>query len=221
MKLYEDIPEDQRHLLTRIEIDELCTAELATLGYTRPKVPVFEAENDVDINTKTFFFVDGEGYSKDFNALFESAEDAKAFIALNPKKRDYVHNGGDVLYQAQAVCGLTISSVEMPTEADLLGVQPAKVEAAEARQRNATLRQEFETETKVCNDLVESVLTEWRDRIETERSRQALRDVFEEFVSLADGNQAVAAKFMLKRNSLKACQDAIKGFSTPTVEVKP
>lgn len=205
-KTYWDVPEGDRHALTEDEIAHFCTVELAEAGYVRPKVPKVLPEEKPSVPTTTYFRPQLDRYSR-LSIAFKTIEEAQAFLkmAVVEIENDY---RTDTDY-AKELAGMSIEPIEVAAESDIEPLREALAEAKKNKEVNAKARQEYDKDVRTCDDLVESVRADWRQRIEHEEMLERVRETFGEFLTIAEGNRLVATKFLLKKHDRDIAVEAL------------
>ena len=205
-RTYWDVPEGERHSLTEEDLAQFCKIELAEAGYVYPKPPQVLPEDPPQVPTSTFYRPQLDRYIR-MSIAFTTMEEAAAFLKLNAIEvtDDY---RTDTSY-SKPIAGMTLEPVELPTEAQLDAVKQALAEAKGNKDVNAKARQEFDKNVSQCDNLVESVRSDYRDRISHEFSLQRVRDTFAEFLEIAHGNSLIATRFLLKQHERETIVEAV------------
>lgn len=196
-RTYWDVPENERHALTEDQIAQFCKVELAEAGYVYPKPPNVMLENPPKVPTSTFYRPQIDQFNR-LDIAFSTMEGAAAFLKLSPVEvtRDY---RTDTSY-SKPVAGMSIEPVELPTEQQLDAVKQGLAEAKQNKDANAKARKEFDTDVIRCDDLVKGVRSDYRDRVSHEFDLQCVRDTYEEFLKIANGEALIATRFLLKQH---------------------
>lgn len=205
-RTYWDVLEGQRHSLTEEDLAQFCRVELAEAGYVYPKPPKVLHEVAPTIETTTFYQPQLDRYNR-LNIAFATMEGAAAFLKLQAVEvaDDYRTD----TRHSKPLAGMLIEPVELPTEAQLDNVKQALAEAKGNKDENRKAREEHDKNVRVCDDLVENVREDFRNRVSHEDQLQRVRDTFAEFLEIAGGDALIATRFLLKQRSQEDIAEAL------------
>ncbi len=215
-RTYWDVPEGQRHSLTDEDLEQFCKVELAEAGYVYPKPPKVLPENAPTIETTTFYQPMLDRYNR-LNIAFATMEGAAAFLKLQAVEvaDDYRTD----TRHSKPIAGMSIEPVELPTETQLDSVKQALAEAKGNKEANRKAREEHDKDVRACDDLIESVRENFRNRVAHEDQLQRVRDTFAEFLEIAGGDALIATRFLLKQRSQENVAEALGDTAVFEMEV--
>lgn len=217
---YWDVPENERHALTESEIEYYCRRELADSGYVYPNPPVVLPEDPPPVETTTFYQPQIDSYNK-LDLAFETMAEAVTFLRLSCVKVEREWRA-DVNY-SKPLAGMSIEPVELPTEEQIDAVKQSLSEAKKNREANQESRKEFDKAVSECDEIIERVRSDHRERLSHEYSLQCIRDTYAEFLKIADGEALIATRFLLKRHNREEAVEALGSqlaFEVQTVDVE-
>lgn len=193
---YWDVSERERHSLTEEDLAQFCKVELAEVGYVYPKPPKVMSEDAPTIETTTFYEPQIDRYNR-LGIAFVTMEEAAAFLKLRAVEvaDDYRTD----TRHSKPIVGMSIQSVELPSETQLDAVKQALAEAKGNKEANRKAREEFDKAVRTCDNLVENVREDFRNRVIHEERLQRVRDTFSEFLEIAEGDPVIATRFLLKQ----------------------
>lgn len=205
-KTYWEVPEKERHLLVEDDIAQFCRVDLAEAGYVYPKSPKVLPEEKPTLPTRTVYRPQIDQYDR-LGVAFETMADAEAFLKLSALKvdRDY---RTDVEY-TKVIAGMSITPTEVVCEVDLEGLRQTLTEAKSNSDANRDARATYDKDLRTCDDLVESVRQDWRERIGHEEMLERVRTTFAEFLEIANDDAEVATRFLLKKHNREVAIEAL------------
>jgi len=218
MDIYWDLTEKERAALTEEQVRGYLAVELMSKGLTTPKPPEYEEEAAVELETTTYYQIVVDNL--EISPLFESADDASSIIALFRLTRDSGYWHGNTAY-AKPVGDVTVKPVDLPSEAQVDAHKVALEEAKKKKDANSKKRRTYDDAVRETNKATDEVWDDWRNCINTERYHQAVVDTLQEYTTLADGDQAMAMKFLRRAHTERQIMDAFEWFEIEYVAPDP
>lgn len=200
MQRYWDFDESERASLTSEQVESLLNVELMEKGVLKPVPPTLESEQLPELPKRQYFEVFRQGrYSgKDScGVVFDTIEQAQAFIALKPLKIDSDYQIGSDIYFVRPMLDLSIQPNDLPTEQDALARKPQLSRVTKAREENNKARDAHEKAMKECRAAGGDVWEDWYRCRKQQGECQRLLDVFEDYKRTA-GDDATALRFLRK-----------------------
>jgi hypothetical protein len=223
MLRYWDHSERERAALTAEQVEALMTVELMEKGVTKVEPPTLEAVDDVALPSDQFFQVLREGpYSSDtaFDCLFDTLEQAQAFIDLTPRFRNHDYSIGRKYDFAKVATGLKIGTVKMCREQDVVNVKARLEKAAATKSANEKSQREYNDAIREVTKATQGVWEDWRNMRNTEAVNQRVIDTYREYVKTCDGNEKMAMTFLGKAFSEGKIVDAFEWFGMELEQVE-
>ena len=200
MQTYWDLTEQERANLTDDEMKYYGDIELMKAGLVRPVPPKLEDVGTVDVNTTEFYCLAYEGdygHQNTLDLLFDTVEQANAFIALKPKKIKHDWQSG--LDFAEDIAQPSIKPTKIADTRELNRVQDTAKAIKDAKGRNEKATAEYQ---KLANETSKALKDidddHWRCH-DLEREYQHILDTKAEFLRLSKGDEAIAMQFLLNK----------------------
>lgn len=203
MRTYWDLTEPERAALTVEQVEAFGKIELMQAGVVSPEPPVLLPVDPPAVEKFDLLCarVSGTRYGhSDTNVAFTTPEAYRAFLALNPV---YVEHD----YDADAEVGTVLSVNEQVTKAQSIQVLPrgvAEIHRAalkrckENAEANRKEEERAAKERKVADQTLEFLWNDYKAvRLRAAKAEQ-VREKFEEYVRLSDGDSVVAFRFLRK-----------------------
>ncbi len=203
MKTYWDHTERERAALDYDQVRDLLKFELMEKGIVDPATPQLLDESTPDVPTRKFYRVThakGEyGAREQFPVVFETPEQAEAFMSLKPgvSRKNWNYPGEFF----ERTSGLQMEVVELPTEQDHLTHRPALANAEANKKANSTAKAEHEKACREMDDALESIWGDYRSQQAQDRTHRRLIEVWERYVADCDGDEEIAMRFLRKAYS--------------------
>lgn len=206
MRTYWDLSKSERAALDREGLKRYEQIELMTQGIEAPQPPALEPVPDPGKIERVarFRVVEGTGYRRASlgSVAFRTAEDAAAFLALKPERIDHDY-GADADHIA-AILDPTIEQISVLDEEAFVAVRTALSEAKAVQQRNEEAQSEF----RKLSDLADKALREIHEDWHAARARvcrlDEIREAYRNYLDLADGDEAVALRFLARTYGMDA-----------------
>jgi len=190
MKTYWDLTKQQRVRLTRDEVEAFCDQELMQAGVLRPD-PWDETESPLmpELGTDAFFEVGG--------VIFKTLEQAQAFLDLAPMKSEYDYSTG---YDYKYVVPIS-SSVETKSfyrQDSLLANQAALAKVNSRKEARRAKAEEYEAAHKKIAEATIALLSDYDTCLDYARQAAKIQATFDEYLTMCDGDEALAKSFLAK-----------------------
>lgn len=190
---YWDLTNRERSELTREDLDRFITYELMKAGVLRVQEPELEPVPVVEPVTRPYHVVTFDRYGP--AVVFETSEQALAFVALKPrcKDRDWTT---DSSFVASGEPTVTIES--LMDEAEKTRLARALTERKKIEESNAKKRENYSAAQKAEREALGDLLTDWEDQKANAARAKRIGDTFEEYATLCKGDREVALTFLRK-----------------------
>lgn len=222
---YWDLTEKERAALTEENLKKFIDFELMEKGVVKVTVPILAEEEMIQLNKRMFFSVTGQNTreygSTDFGALFEKIEDAQAFAALRPMKKEYEYSVGSEYYFAKPYDNYSINQVEIYTESEVMANKAILDRNAEIRKQNEAERKRTKEEVKAMKDATHGL---YEDLYACKRKAsrcQTIIDTFNSYLLLTNGDEQIAARFLSRAYSVEDIEEARRWFGVIPVDFVP
>jgi len=200
MNRYWDYTEQERANMTRGEVDALCKVELMEKGVAN--VPPLEVEEvlQVEVEKRQWFGIEVEGkYSGDMlNIVFATAEDANAFLALNPMVTDSDWQIGSEYVYAKPSGHAKIVPRELYVHQSVLTVKSQLEEREATKKRNEKLQNAYSEASKKVTEATSGVWEDWRECQQKKAEAEQVSKTLSEYADLCNGDLETAKKFLHK-----------------------
>jgi hypothetical protein len=196
MKTYWDLSEPERAALSRDEVERYGDAELMTAGVLKPTPAQIVAVSVPPVTTKTYFTLSTTGRygATTCDVAFESREIAEEHL----KHAVHVDNDYDLGSNvAHPVYG-PAKSVDAVPEHEAARHRSAILEAKAAKEANEKEATRVSRERELAERALAGMWTDWHERREQDKAMRRVVDVYRSYVTTADGDAAVALKFLRK-----------------------
>lgn len=208
---YWDLTDIERARLDDEAFDRYCDIELMRAGKVLPPAPERVEPTPVpEMKTKTYYQVtgqrdNGDSYAGrvDLDALFETEEDAQAFIALKPMAQGGDWYSGKTREYIQPLHEYQIKSISLSSREEVESMRAAVDAVEKKNKRHRDAHKEWEKIRNECQDITKALRDDrsacW-DMLDNARS---LVRVFDRFMELSD-DADIALKFLKEGRDLRA-----------------
>jgi len=203
---YWDIDPRARALMTREQVESHLDYELASRGVLKAVEPVLLPIQPVEIPTATYYKVQADGYVD--LCVFKTAEQAHAFVALEPMGMDYSYEAGPRVRHAKVYNSLSVESVPLATQADYTNALSILRENKAASDANEKAQKTFEEDCRAMDNATSEVWSDWQDQQGLERQYQRVLATWKDYLKLTGGDTGIALNFMFKVFTAQAIHDA-------------
>lgn len=228
MKNYWDYTDQEQSELTEEQVSALLDVELMTNGVKKPVAPVLIEIPKSPLGEKQKkFAVHYKGkYGSDerADAVFNTLEQAQAFIDLCPSFQSYDYEVGEQFHYLKAMAEAKICAEEYYTESQInefrseLKSRKAKTEA------NDKAQSAFRSACDKSEKITSKVWDNWHAMRLRRRELQEITTTYKEYVRLSSGNEIVALNFLLKTYKADDVEEAQKWFPNdlpPIIQLCP
>lgn len=199
MKTYWDFTRNERAALTEKQIEDLLDRELMSKGVLRVFPPELAELPIIDLKaTGKTFVVEG--------LAFPTIEGAEAAIMAGGRKIDYQWEDTRRNYLSTKLPEIEVLMVY--DKADLDNAKKAITKKTELQRANETATKEFDEASKAMNEVLNGVWSDWGECREEGEKHKRVRETFEKYKSLAEGNEETAIRFLKQAFPLEAIKDA-------------
>lgn len=200
MNRYWDLSEQERAKLTTEQVEAMLVVELMEKGVVKVEKPTLEPVEEIKLGKTGYFEIQrrGEYGMTGTCLLFTDAVKAKAFIELQPLWEDSRYEYGHDRKFAMPGRELTIKSVELPTELEVVNMAGIISKNKAAEEANKTKLAEYTKAIKAVDDAVKGVWDDWHTCRAKARDAAKVKDTLIEYLGLCDGNTTAALAFLGK-----------------------
>jgi hypothetical protein len=213
MMTYWDLSEAERGELTQDEVQKYVDAELMLKGVLKVKPLVLEPEPSAPEPTSVVYVVRHSRYH-DFGAAFDRIEDAKAFVALKPKRLESHWLGSESVPAIAASPEPEIVEVRVYGEAELVAIKSDLQRASAVRAANKRREEEFEKAKKANDEALKGLWEDWARCREHASTLRGVADTFADYQRTA-GDDGLASKFLHKVYDPEVIAEAAERFKLP------
>lgn len=220
MQTYWDLSEQERADLSREDVERYVDAELMLKGVLRVRPPTLATVPEVPQPTRRFFsvLVRGQYNSRDHvGVVFETIEQARAFVALSPMRLDSEWlEGSSVQFVAPAREPEIIEMAALTAaEKDAAKSELSSANAIQAANERA--KSQYEQDIKKQNDALKGLWADWCACVERRSNLKKIADTFDDYVRTVGGDTEIASKFLSKVFIKSDIEDAAAWFGKPIV----
>lgn len=212
MKTYHDYSEKERAAMTEEQVKALIAVQMMVDGIEVPKAPTLEELEEVKVGEKqNVFSIQGRskyGSPEHCGFCFDTLEQAQAFIALNPCKRDYDYETGSEYQYASRLCELSVATEQLYRQADVARVASILKQNKARAERNSRLTAAHVKACEASQRASDGIWSDWYECRRTEEAHKNVLATLNEYIRLAEGEVHTAYKFLGKRFSADAIEEA-------------
>ena len=202
---YWDYSEKERSDLSRETVESLLDIELMTKGILKPKPPVLREIKEVTIPRTTYYEV-GHTY-------FETAEQAAAFLKLNPSLQDYDYSIGSEYKYCKPV-EEDIKQTSLCKKSDLVNLNSILSYNKEAQTFNEKMAKEYKKQCEAVEVACQEVWSDWHKCIEIKYNLQKVIATRKEYLQLSKGDCCITMSFLKKVYSIEDIKKTMEWFET-------
>lgn len=208
MKTYWDLTEKDRSKLSHEEVERFVDVELMTVGVLRVADLVLEPEPTPPEPDLEVFTVGCAGHR--FDCVFLTEEAARAFAKLAVRARSYHYLANDFLYfiEPDTDWKITAEKAFSKNQADIHRNEFAA--AKEAKRRNQNAKDEYEKALKAQHDACSHMWSDWHATQAKSVEMDRVADTLKAYQQLAEGDAAVAFRFLRKAFSDSKIAEAVE-----------
>ena len=202
---YWELSERKRAALTEEEVKRFSNYELMRQGILRPspppKIPDFTV---VDVPMEDRFAVG--------DVLFRTQEEALAFLALNPEKRDYDHRMG---YSYQYYAKPLAEAIQRVSVYNAESLLAKKAELAEINAKQEEIERQREAYDKASKAVAKATGELWQDYwgcVALARRHKKVIDTLQDYIKMTNGDEEIARTFLEKAFSEQDIKEAEEWF---------
>jgi len=211
MNSYWDLTEQERAAMTREQVSAFLDVELMQKGVAKVHAPTLHDIPELELPTTEYFGVEFKGdYSmpRDSGFVFTTLEQAQAFINAQPLKKD-VDYPADGRNFAKPCCEGKITPTQLPSEQAVLNTKAQLEEVRTLKEANQKANDTYSEARKAINEATSGVWENWDRCREKMAEAEAVRDTWQEYVKLCDGNTEIARTFLDKLYDPHRIEEAV------------
>lgn len=208
---YWDHQARERALLTEEEVTKLLDFELMEKGVLKVLPMTLQTVPLVPELKQTKFFEVG-------GIVFDSAEKAEQFLALNPMSKDYEYSVSSKHYYSKPLQG-TIRTEMLCDHTDILNAASALKAAKAADESNEAERRRHLQESKEVDKVLAHVWDDWNEQRVAKAKHEKLASTLQEYLAMTGGDYDLAVGFLLKAYTVEQIEEAnaFLGSTIPTM----
>lgn len=202
MKTYWDYTDKEQAEMQEEQVRALLDVELMTHGVKKPVAPTLVEVPKCPLGDKQKrFAIHAKGkYGSDerFDVLFNTIEQAQAFIDLCPSIADYDYEVGSEFHYLKPVTGAKIAAEDFYTEEQISEFRSELKNRKAKTEANATAQSEYQKACQKAEKITNGVWSDWFAKQAIRRDMLEIVSTFKQYTSLAGGNAAIAITFLAK-----------------------
>jgi len=217
METYWNLSEKQRSELDHDGVERYIDAELMSKGCLRVEPLKLEDVPPIpEHETRRYFAIKDASYMRN-DLLFDTLEAAEAVIAAHPSRLSTEYLGGsygrgEAVEYATSPGALKIETIELP-DAATFSVMKSHYEANAATiQTNKDRTDEYSKALATQTEALEGLWEDWQQCRELGAKHTKIRDTFRRYTEIANGDEAVARKFLIQATDTLAVEAAEAWF---------
>ncbi len=203
MKTYWDYTDQERANFTEDQVRSLLDVELMEKGVLKPQPPVLQPLTTLDSlgGRVKYYGVSATGKygsSDDFGVVFETIEQAEAFIALKPMKSDYDYQVGT---NHQYTIPMRQPSIQVKEFYSFETINACKSELkknAAAAEANSKAQSEYNTAVDAADKVTQGVWNDWHAQRNVKSSMERIVATYRDYLKLAGDDRNIALSFLEK-----------------------
>ncbi|UCG53602.1 MAG: hypothetical protein JSW58_08595 [Candidatus Latescibacterota bacterium] len=214
MRRYWDLSERERAELNSEEIENFRQVELMEKGLVVPEKPKGIELEDVSVESVKFYVISYVGrysHSEDLGIAFSCPEDAEAFLALRPRFVDY-----DTAIGSDYKTSTPLDHREPPSIKPIGLFPKDKLDSVKEALRSNKKKKEahrdasnaYQRKLQEIYKESEAIISDWHQCIEKREAVKSLLRTWNRYVELAEGDEAIAGRFLAKAYEREEIQDA-------------
>jgi len=191
MKTYWEYSDTERMLLSKEEIQSLIDIELMTKGIIKVNPPTFkEIKELTQFDKLTYYKVEG--------IIFNTIEQAHAFLKLCPMKEGYDYYGAGYDYKFAELIDMTIRNESLFKEKDIKINSLIFKENKAAKEYNEAEKKRYEKELSVMDDATHPVWDDWMEKQNIKYKCHRINETYQDYLKMTEGNEQMAYAFLSK-----------------------
>lgn len=199
MVRYWDLSTKEKATLTEAQVKAFCDVQLMEKGIVNPGVlPEIVIPEMPVMQQEEWFEVCG--------LLVKTHEQASQILLAQPHISDYEYSMGYDRKFAKP-CDGTVKVVKLFLRSEVLALRSVLVEIKEKTDEKEKREREYEKAFKACRDAVADIWTDYYESQEREALLQTIRDTYNKYQDMCDGDPSVAMRFLLNTyNKSDVCE---------------
>lgn len=219
MRTYWDLPEAERAELSEEQVRQFVRVHLMENGVLEaPEVALMSEVAPLMPKTTVFGVSKPREYSgsETLGVAFKDAETAQEFINLQPMKLSHDYQADSVEYM-KGLSGLVIEPTEVLSETAYLEYKAELEKVRSNKEHNQKIRKEVDDATRAIREASEGLWDDWYRCCAHAAKLAQVRDTYNEYLDLAEGNPTAARAFLAKAYDEELCQEAL-GEMAPDIK---
>lgn len=194
-------------------------------GVLRPSPPTLEAVQESPLGKRKDFYtlrVEGKyGSEETLGICFETAEQANAFLALKPFRRDYNYETGSENAYAEPIVDSETVISPLFEKKDVIEFSSTLKQRKAAIENNQKLEREYRSAMEKVDAASRGVWEDWYKQIDLKRQLKSIITTLGEYKTMTGGDVELATKFLKKVHSAELIQTALEWFPECGIPVLP
>lgn len=217
MKDFEDLTDREVAELTEEELQAYQKMALMEAGCVIPPAPKAPdlVEPKAALRQKVYYQVQaGKGSYKSViaGAVFETLEQAQAFINLKPFDSDYDYRVGHQYKHAEPLKDPVIEPVTLYEKEDIDKIKPILVSNETKRKEHAEEVQERDKAVESAARITEWITNKWLECRQNQRHYTAVLATFAEYLAMTENDKSVATRFLVKAYGQETLRTVVEWF---------
>jgi hypothetical protein len=216
MKTYWDFTDREQSEMTEETVRSFLDVELMTEGVIKPAPPQLKAVEACPVGPKAkYFAVHGKskwGSDEDFGICFGTADEANAFLALNPMKSDYDYEVGSEFRYASPLVSMEIHVDELYSLDQINTFRSQLKNRKSAVEANTRENDRFKKESDAAEKITNGVWEDWFKKREHRYDLERVVKTFNEYVGLSSGDKKIAYGFLQKAHPVASINECREWF---------
>lgn len=216
MKTYFDYSEMERSELTEQQINGLLDVALMEQGVLKPLAPTLKDVPETPVGPrKQFFGIEGKskyGSDEHIGICFETLEQAQAFMALKPLKRDYDYEVGHEYAYAMPIGSCEVKVEELYEVGQINAFRSVLKNRKALTEENQQLSTKFKEACSKAERVTGGVWKDWYRCCSRRNELSAICDTFKNYSKLTSGDSQLALTFLSKAHTTEDINEAREWF---------
>lgn len=207
MKHLNELTQQELVELTDEEFEKYLAYEMMDRGILPAVPPTRIPLKEIETKTRTFYLLKHDW--TEIPMLFERIEDAEVVLKAKPLVKNTTWPGS-ISYAKEVKWEL--ESIQLPDEPTAKASVDVVTYNNSANEQNEKAEKEYNENSEAASEVREELRAIVIDAHQAKRQAERIRDTFNSYVSLSNGDKIVAYNFLLKAFSREDCCKAANWF---------
>ncbi len=211
MNRYWDVPALERARLTADQVEAMVQVHLMEKGIVTPEPPtLMPVPEKPDPGERRQVFQLGNSWA---GLIFDNLHDAEAVAAMPTSTTDYFGDCGTE-YKFAVPCQAEIKPITVYDRDRIIAIRAHMAKAKEIEETNKEMSSAYDKAIRECGAEAAEVWEDWSLRRKIGGELDQVVRTWERFLGLSDGNEQVAAKFLISHIEREASLRNLKDGPT-------